>query len=250
MWQDLVKIGLIGTDKSTLSLSTLEKLQTWGISTDEMTEAVMQGIGTFSLMRKGGFLLKKQDYNHLQPSEREEKTYIPSKSVSHLREILIGKLSDALPEFIYHANLSDKIVPPEFLPHLLHYSRGNTALWTMVRTVIGKRGEWLILQNSDWTHLASVQGVFEYTAPPQYSSTQTVQLGQDILNLLKTTALWAGDRDILIKLRNLSYQGNPESIGNLDLLLNLESYHPLKNKVQETLKVLLFRREMINYLKN
>jgi hypothetical protein len=245
MWQDLVKIGLIGTDKSTPAVLTLEKLQSWGISTDDITQAVMQGIGTYSLMRKGGFPLKKHAKDIAKPSEKEEKTYISSASIQHLREIIYGKLGDALPEFIIHAQYSDKILPPEFLPYLFHHCRGNMQLWTMVKTIIGKRGEWLLHQNSDWSHLLDSNEILQYIAPPQYSSAETVQLGQDILNLLKTTALWAADRDILMKLKNIAYHGDIGSIANLDMLLNLESHHPLKNKVQEAFKVLLFRRDMI-----
>lgn len=245
MWQDLVKVGLIGTDKSTPSVLTLEKLQAWGISTDDITEAVMQGIGTYSLMRKGGFPLKKHDNNIAKSCEKEDKTYISPSSIQHLREIIYGKLGDALPDFIIHAQSANKIVPPDFLPFLLHHCRGNMQLWTMVKTIIGKRGEWLLLQNSDWSHLLHSNEILQYIAPPQYSSTETVQLAQDILNLLRTTAIWAGDKEILIKLKIIAYHGDISSIANLDMLLNLESHHPLKNKVQEAFRILLFRRDMI-----
>jgi hypothetical protein len=248
MWQDLVKIGLIGTDKSTPSVLTLEQLQAWSISTEDITEAVIQGIGTYSLMRKGGFPLKKYEKERVKPSEKEEKAYILPTSIQHLREIIYGKLGDALPEFVIHAQNADKIIPPEFLPYLFHHCRGNMQLWTLVKNLIGKRGEWLLHQNSDWSHLLDSHTISEYKAPPQYSSAETIQLGQDILNLLKTTALWAGDREILIKLKNLAFHGDIGSMANLDMLLNLESHHPSKNKVQEAFKVLLFRRDMIQAL--
>ena len=56
VWQDLVKTALIGTDKATPSVSTLEKLEKMGVKAVDTAEVVLEGAGVFTILAKEVFL--------------------------------------------------------------------------------------------------------------------------------------------------------------------------------------------------
>ena len=105
VWQDLVKTALIGTDKATPSVSTLENLEKMGIYSEDTAEMVLQGAGVLTILRKGGFPLNDFKEALTEMCEGEISKTCTSKSAQHLKEILNPKkdrqLGEALLEFIF-----------------------------------------------------------------------------------------------------------------------------------------------------
>jgi hypothetical protein len=170
MEEDLYKTALLGTNRMTPSVSTLEKLREMGIQTDDSTEAVLSGIGMLVLARKAGHPLLdfKSDMPNLCPTETKSK--MTPKAAHYVKDVLEKKV----PIFTYLqmplldlvaacAAQNNKIVPVELLPQLL-----DRAWQPSIRLLIGERGLWLAQQNPEWKKLIEKT----YT-PPKMSAAET-----------------------------------------------------------------------------
>lgn len=249
MWRDLIKTSLIGTDKCTPSVSTLEKLQEMGIKADDVSEIVLQGAGMLTLMRKGGYPLK--DFKGALPELCEEETanFCSNQSVVHLRAILGGEYEEALEEFLFFVRQHKKVLPATFLPQLLHYCRGNRVLWALVEPVIGNKGRWLLKQNEDWSHLSKTPSNTEGGHFEQLSNEDTLKQAQEIVLLLNNNRfIWSDDKKIKAELKHFAFSANMGLIENLNDFFLKELAQSMENNIQSVFKVLFFRKEMINAL--
>ena len=73
---DLYKTALLGTNRMTPSVSTLDSLREMGIETDDATEAVLTGVGMLGLARKAGFPLVDFEGTLQLPCPMETKKYM------------------------------------------------------------------------------------------------------------------------------------------------------------------------------
>jgi hypothetical protein len=276
MWQDLIKTSLIGTDKCTPSVSTLEKLNEMGVKAEDVSEIVLTGAGMLCLMRKGGYPLS--DFKGMLPELCESETALicSSKSVSHLKAILDGDYEEALEEFLSLLKTHNAVLPAQFLPKLFHYCRGNRVLWAMVEPVIGQKGKWLLQQNEDWSHLLTLPvnapkvqktiGVPSNTVTPggalrhqsvkgdiflQLSNEETLKEAREIVAVLNTNRfVWVDDRKINMELKGFAYKANTDLIENLNHYFATELAQSMTSKVQGVLKILFFRQEMKKAFQN
>jgi hypothetical protein len=249
MWRDIIKTTLIGTDKCTPSVSTLEKLQEMGIHSDDVSESVLQGAGFLTLMRKGGYPL--MDFKGTLPevSDVEPAILSSNSSISHLKAILGGDYEDALEEFLFYAKQYKRVLPAQFLPHLLHYSRGNRILWAFVEPVIGTKGRWLLKQNDDWSHLSKTPSDTEGGRFEQLSNEETLKQAREIVLLLNNNRfIWSDDKKINTEIKRFSYSANITMIENLRHLFSTELAQAMESQVQSVFKILFFRRDMIQTL--
>ena len=155
MEEDLYKTALLGTNRMTPSVSTLEKLREMGIETDDATEAVLTGVGMLALALKAGHPLLEFISNMPLPCPEETKSYMTPKAAHYVKDVLDKKV----PIFTYLqsplfdlvavcAVQNNKIVPVELLPLLL-----DRAWQPSIRLLIGERGLWLAAQNPEWKKL-------------------------------------------------------------------------------------------------
>lgn len=155
MWQDLYKTALLGTNRVTPSVSTLENIRKMGIETDDATEAVLLVVGMLTLAHKAGYPLTP--FRHALPTvcPKETKSYMSPKATKYVKDVLDKKV----PIFAYLqipffnlvaecAVLNHKIVPVELLPELL-----DKAWLPSIRLILGERGMWLAEQNLEWQKL-------------------------------------------------------------------------------------------------
>ncbi len=152
MEEDLYKTALLGTDRMTPSVSTLEKLRSMGIETDDATEAVLTGVGMLSLARKGGYPLLDFEGELPVLCPIETKTYMSARAAKYIQDVLDKKV----PIYAYLqtpffnivadcAAQNNKIVPVGLLPSLL-----EKAGYLNVKPIIGERGLWLAQQKEEW----------------------------------------------------------------------------------------------------
>jgi hypothetical protein len=252
MNQDLIKTALMGTDRSTPSVFLLEKAKNLGVKSDEATEIVLEVAGITALMEKSGLILNGFDKALPEAAAVETKRLCSPRSAAQLKEILGGKMDEAWGEFVSYAEKSNKIIPPEFLPQLIHYCRGNAQLWVALRPIIGERGLWLVTQHPDWQSLLSIK--VEDAAPPQYlslSEEETRVLAKDILNTIKQNRFVAtDDKKISIDFKDLAFHSH---IGMSSALFNMFSEdlpYQWQQKINTLFNVLRFRKEMIEGLEN
>lgn len=154
MWKDLVKVAILGTDRTDLPVSLLAELQVAGIDTNESPEVILaEGLAYHYLLAKGARNLPVFE-GEVPSVVEEESTFVcHPKSSRHLRLILDGTFADALPEFIRLLKEHKKSFPPESLPDLLDRCVAKADLWNELQPAIGARGRWLIRQNPDWRSL-------------------------------------------------------------------------------------------------
>jgi len=153
-WNDLVKLALLGTDRSTLSPAMKAELQGYGIDTDkEITEVVLESAALYAPLQKAGFQPKKWEEPVLTKSPLETLATCSQKSAAHLSLILMGRYPYALTEFVQTMANYQKCLPFEFLPTLLDKCVKDEFLWQKIAPTIGHRGNWLINLNPAWQKL-------------------------------------------------------------------------------------------------
>jgi Family of unknown function (DUF5691) len=248
IWQDLVRTALIGTDKATPSVSTLEELQKLGIPSDEVSEAVLEGAGVLAILRKGAFPLPSFECEKWTISEDEENPVCSSKSAQHLKEILRGAYRTAFPEFLFHVKKNKKILPPEYLPEIFHLFRGDRQLQPVVSAVMGNRGTWLCQINSDWAHFSNkILPLDVYFTP--LSTKDTLSNAQSIIELLKSYSfMWSDDRKLNLELKNFAFHADIDLVENLEALFEKNLPSQWLNKVHEILIIMHFRKKMTDEL--
>ena len=179
MINDLYKTALLGTNRMTPSVSTLEQLREMEINTDDATEAVLTGIGMLALARKAGYTYSS--FKGIMPLQYlpETEKYMSSKAAKYIKDIVDKKM----PVFVYMHTLflylaaecavqNNKIAPIDLLPSLL-----NKASHPSVAKILGNRGIWLAEQNPRWKDL-----LYQKVLPKKMSAieTSTLKLLTDI----------------------------------------------------------------------
>ncbi|MFK7980148.1 MAG: DUF5691 domain-containing protein [Saprospiraceae bacterium] len=153
-WNELVKLALLGTDRSTLSPAMKAELQGYGIDTDkEITEVILESAALYAPLQKAGYEPKTWEQPLLAKSPEEELANCTKQSANHLRLILLGRYPYALAEFVQGMADYQKCLPFEFLPELLDKCTKDEFLWQKIAPIIGHRGDWLIGLNPVWQKL-------------------------------------------------------------------------------------------------
>jgi len=154
-WDELVKLALLGTDRSTLSPAMKAELQGYGIDTEkEITEVVLESAALYAPLQKAGFQPKQWGGEAISPSPEEEIASCSILSANHLGLILDGRYPFALTEFVERMADYNKCLPFELLPELLDKCVKEEELWHILKPIIGQRGNWLIQLNPAWQKLA------------------------------------------------------------------------------------------------
>jgi len=158
IWETLIKIALIGTDRASLPEEEKEKLRSIGIDPDvDNAQAILEAAAFYAPVMKAGYQPKKWKGEIPTPSFIEKQKTCSSKSAKHLSLMLTGRYDTALPEFIELMAQHQQCLPAHALPDLLEKSQSDQELWNKILPIIGERGHWLIEQNPDWQNLGQVK---------------------------------------------------------------------------------------------
>lgn len=153
--EELQTLLLLGTDQTSLGDDLLKYLQDAGAAVGDSPEK-SAGVAMVYLRqwRRAGFSLEawKGDLPALEAPAKPE-SVCNAASARCLQEILEGKYSDALGEWVQLLLQAEQVLPREALPALFQRSLGDAELWDTIRTTIGSRGRWLLLQNPVWQPL-------------------------------------------------------------------------------------------------
>lgn len=150
MWQDLLKVALLGTENGRFSEQTLQALQAQGIDVQQEPATVLaQGAALLAQLKKAGFRLETFEGELPKPVQASAENYLSPKSARHLEMMLSGRFEAVLPEFMALALENKKTLPPESLPDLLNQKNGEAMLEKML-PAIGESGRWLLAQNPAW----------------------------------------------------------------------------------------------------
>jgi hypothetical protein len=248
MWNDLVRTALIGTDKATPSVETLQQLEKWGINTADIPDALLTGAGTYAVLRKSSFTPTTHQNPLPSRAKQEEQPYCSGQAARYLIEIIRTENNDLLLEFFWHLHKKNKRLPPESLPILLHKCRGNEMLWEMISPFVGERGWWLAQQNSAWSHLtqkpADTNWLNDYAI---WDSQMTLLEAKDLMDTLRSTRhVWQNDLDVAAKMALLGIKAQPTLSQHLTLFFQEDLPYFWQEKLRQMLSMIHFRKNMID----
>ena len=151
MWHNLRNTALLGTNRMTPSVKTLEELTKLGISIDEPTEATLTGIGTYALAQKAALVLENFEHTMPQTALEETNPYISAQSRQFLMIILENKYkfhvqnqTVLLELYAQTAYTHHKIAPPDVLPIIFTLAvRQMQTNTSAIPHLCGERGIWL-----------------------------------------------------------------------------------------------------------
>lgn len=156
--EELQTLLLLGTDQTPLGEDLLQYLQAEGVTlTDIPEKSAAMAMVYFRQWRRAGFSLDqwKGELPAIGNTTKAE-AECSVASARCLQEILEGKYSDALAEWVHLLSQAEQVLPREALPALFQRSLSDTELWETIRAAIGSRGQWLLLQNPAWQALCEV----------------------------------------------------------------------------------------------
>ena len=143
MWQELLKIALIGAERTSLSEEMKAELSALGIPIEEQseTQSLLESISYYAQLEK--INITTSDFKGQRPARVREASYpvqfISMNSVKHFQTIL-SKWQLALPEFSLHAQENSLFLPPEYLPLAFNYVRENEKSWDSIAPLVEEHG--------------------------------------------------------------------------------------------------------------
>ena len=153
IWKKLVKLAVLGTERSTLSPKLKQALEEKGINTSQApTKILMEAAAFYAPLQRAGWQPTKGEDEPLSLCPAGNEQVCSKKSTQHL-QLILYKQPRLLEEFVQGLIANNKCLPYELLPMLFDLSVKNEALWEQLQTVIGARGKWLLPLNPDWKKL-------------------------------------------------------------------------------------------------
>jgi hypothetical protein len=163
IWSELVRLALLGGERSTLSPELRKKLESYGIQTDNaFPEVLLESAALVNQIRKAAFKLEPFEGQLPDTLTAAQGQACSARSTAHLYAILAGRYAPALTEFLQHLEENKKAIPQETLPDLLNASLEEAELWHLIQPVLGKQGEWLLKQWPAWQPLLGIRTIGEW----------------------------------------------------------------------------------------
>lgn len=193
--EELQTLLLLGTDQTPLGDELLQYLQTEGVAlTDSPEKSAGIAMVYVRQWRRAGFSLEqwKGEWPAMETSTKSE-AECSAASARCLQEILDGKYSDALGEWIHLLSSAKQVLPREALPALFQRSLSDAELWETIRIAIGSRGQWLLLQNPAWQALCEVPAQTDWgtsTGPARLALLRSLRKRDAALGLNQLQGSW------------------------------------------------------------
>jgi hypothetical protein len=153
LWQDLIKIALLGTERQALALTS--RADGLGAVLSHLAQreppcALLAAAATVSLYRRAGQL--PQQSAEVLPQRAADEVTPPcnDRAAQQLALMLNGAYAALLPEWLHALAAARQRVPPELLPQLLDLGCSESALQSAIGAALGERGHWLARHNPAW----------------------------------------------------------------------------------------------------
>lgn len=226
IWEELVKIALIGTDRAAIPAHLIKKIMDLGLDPNLTPEQLLLELAAWQAPRQKAGWQPPAFTGRVPPlTEPETGTICSPVSNRHLQKILSGEFALALPEFLREVEKNQKRLPPEHLPELIAQGKADAELWKQIEPLLGPRGKWLLRMNPLWSELSDNMPSIEWDSA---SSEQRLKLlralrrqdPQQALVLVRST--WREDdlRSRIGILQNLSIGLSPDDEGFLESCLD------------------------------
>lgn len=159
-WHEIVKLGMLGTEKGTFSPEVLPTALQPYLQTEAANDPeahFLQAAALLLAYRRAGTQAATSPIPRLNPAETETLPYSNQQQNAILRKLLdedVYRNKGLINLWLQQCAAQQRIVPPEFLPDLLAF-KSTFAHLPAFRQVLGQRGLWLAQLRKKWT-LASV----------------------------------------------------------------------------------------------
>lgn len=157
MWQDILKTAIVGTERNALPVSVrsdalgdvLSKLDA-----NAREASLLSAAAAVALYERAGQLPATDSQPLPVPAEADDAPCCNARAAQHL-SLMLGndEYREILREWFIALATARKRVPAESLPMLLNLGKADSRLGEVIVNVIGKRGHWLALQNSEWDYV-------------------------------------------------------------------------------------------------
>lgn len=152
-WNQLVKLALLGTNRTNLPDTLVEELKEIGIVEDDPAALVLKGAATMSMMKKAGQRTSVFEGQLPTPADLDKDQSCSKRAIWYLQTSIKQKQPNTIIEFLEMMDNAQKVLPPEVLPVLLNQSLESKELWEAVAPVLGVRGYWLMSIHPQWKNL-------------------------------------------------------------------------------------------------
>ncbi len=154
IWQEINRVALLGTNRTTLSDSAKNALRAYGIDVDDAsdTQVLLEAAALLAQFRKVQPNFQKYEGSLPEPLKPNATVYISSSSAQHFKKIL-NEFPLALLEFSSLAYSYELYLLPELCPLAFEAVRANQLDWNAVACITPPEGWWVIGKNEDWSYL-------------------------------------------------------------------------------------------------
>ncbi|MBD2178299.1 hypothetical protein H6F42_15380 [Pseudanabaena sp. FACHB-1998] len=159
--QNITAIALIGTQRQTFTpISTYGKLgQLLGsVDTTNQEAALLSTVAIATMYQQAGQLPLLDSSPLPEPCELDDLPRCSDRTGYYLSLMLSGEHLQLLPELLDRLADLGQRVHETSLPSLLDLGKRQSDLREAITKVLGKRGQWLAVQNPEWNYLASEDG--------------------------------------------------------------------------------------------
>ena len=154
-WDELLATAVVGTEQRELTLAASDdevgQLLAQTHSTDR-EGSLLSAAAILALYRSAGVAPPSDAQPAPEVCAPDEAERGSAASAQHLALMLDGQFREVLPEWLAAMNEAQRRVPEECLPALLDHGLFEPRLRNMIAAVLGRRGEWLAMQNPDWLY--------------------------------------------------------------------------------------------------
>lgn len=159
-WNEIIHTALLGTDKQQVGgvglpagLAETAELLASRQDADNEERFLQLAAVAFNYRQSGRAILHKEG---IAPAGAlpEERHYCSALALPTLRDILGEDNMPLLAFWLRHCADACQLVTPEWIPVLMNRAVNHVAIQADVRTVCGRRGEWLMRINPSWSFVA------------------------------------------------------------------------------------------------
>jgi Family of unknown function (DUF5691) len=154
-WDDILATAVVGTEQREPKLAAREdELGSLlaQISNTDREEQLLSAASVVGLYRSAGVVPPSDTQPLPAVSDQDDSMRCSRASGQHFALMLDLEFRAVLPEWLAAMGNAHKRVPEEHLPAVLDLGRDGPSLRRVILAVLGRRGEWLAMQNPDWSY--------------------------------------------------------------------------------------------------
>ncbi len=195
MWEKLVRISLLGTDRASLDAADRERLeQLLGFPlSEDPAEELIQSAALLGFLRRTSLKPDKATAKAQAPaSQQDGRKKVPQRVAGQIRDMLKGRYSNFLKEAIGFLHQHQLALPPESLPLILEKALEDPDLYQLAFDNLHPADAWLARQHPNWRILAPLPPLSEPEMDPDLRLATYRALRKNQTDPVELEERWSG----------------------------------------------------------